>query len=92
MECGGNLYDAVSLAVKAALWDTRIPKIRSVILDGANVEMDVSEELSDCIHLDVSRAPIMVCIRAIITLIDKSGIIWLKQLHQLKEFCKLIFF
>lgn len=62
LECGGNLYDAVSLAVKAALYNTKIPKVRSVTLDGNNVELDVSEELYDCNHLDVSGAPVMVTV------------------------------
>lgn len=60
LECGGNLYDAVSIAVKTALWDTRIPLVRSVTVDGSNIDMDVSDELHDCQKLDVSGAPIMV--------------------------------
>lgn len=54
------MYDAVSLAVKAALWDTRIPLVRSVVVDGKEVDMDVSEELSDCQQLDITGAPVMV--------------------------------
>lgn len=60
LECGGNLYDAVSLAVKAALWDTKIPFVKSVTVDGNNIDMKVSEEFSDCQKLDVSTAPILV--------------------------------
>jgi exosome complex component RRP42 len=62
LECGGNLYDAVSIAVKTALWDTRIPLVRSVTVDGSNIDMDVSDELHDCQKLDVSAAPIMVTV------------------------------
>jgi exosome complex component RRP42 len=62
LECGGNLYDAVSIAVKTALWDTRIPLVRSVTVDGSNIDMDVSDELHDCQKLDVSGAPIMVTV------------------------------
>lgn len=54
------MYDAVSIAVKSALWDTKVPLVRSVIIDGNNVDMDVSEELYDCQKLDVIGAPIMV--------------------------------
>lgn len=54
------MYDAVSIAVKAALWDTSIPLVRSVAIDGKDVDMDVSEELSDCKKLDVTGAPVMV--------------------------------
>ncbi|KAJ3663822.1 hypothetical protein Zmor_008044 [Zophobas morio] len=62
LECGGNLYDAVSIAVKAALWDTRIPLVKSVTVDGNNIDMEVSEELHDCQKLDVTGAPIMVTV------------------------------
>ncbi|KAK4876762.1 hypothetical protein RN001_009268 [Aquatica leii] len=65
LECGGNLYDAVSLAVKAALWHTEIPRVLSVNLDGNNVELEVSEKIHDCIKLDVTSAPIMVTISKI---------------------------
>lgn len=60
LECGGNLYDGVSLAVKAALWDTRIPLVKSVNIDGNNIDMDVSQEIHDCQKLDVEAAPVMV--------------------------------
>ncbi|XP_018331169.1 exosome complex component RRP42 [Agrilus planipennis] len=62
LECGGNLYDAVSLAVKAALWNTRVPGVKSVGIDGKNVELNVSERLNDCVPLDVSGAPVMVTV------------------------------
>lgn len=59
---GGNIYDAVSLAVKVALSDTLVPHVRSVSVDGNNVDMDVSDELYDCGKLNVTEAPVMVCI------------------------------
>ncbi|RZB77498.1 exosome complex component RRP42 [Asbolus verrucosus] len=62
LECGGNLYDAVSIAVKAALWDIRIPLVKSVTVDGNNIDMDVSEELHNCQKLDVTGAPVMVTV------------------------------
>jgi len=65
LECGGNLYDAVSIAVKAAMWNTRIPRVLSVSLDGNKVEMDVSENLHDCQQLDIISAPIMVTVSKI---------------------------
>ncbi|XP_022914313.1 exosome complex component RRP42 [Onthophagus taurus] len=60
LECGGNLYDAISIAVKAALWNTSIPHIKSTAIDGNNVELDISEDLFDCDKLDISGAPLMV--------------------------------
>ncbi|XP_065161292.1 exosome complex component RRP42-like [Atheta coriaria] len=62
LECAGNLFDAVSLAVKSALWDTRIPKIKSVTADGNKIDMEVSDELYDCDRLNVIDAPIMVTV------------------------------
>lgn len=62
LECGGNLYDAVSLAVKAALWNTQVPLIKRVDIDGNNIELSVSDELYDCYKLDVTNAPVMVTV------------------------------
>ncbi|XP_072399651.1 exosome complex component RRP42 [Diabrotica undecimpunctata] len=62
LECGGNLFDAVSLAVKAALWNTQVPLVKNVNIDGNNVEINVSDELYDCKRLDVQNAPIMVTV------------------------------
>ncbi|CAH1119874.1 unnamed protein product [Phaedon cochleariae] len=62
LECGGNLFDAVSLAVKAALWNTQVPKVHGVNIDGNNIELNVSEELYDCDRLDVKNAPVMVTV------------------------------
>lgn len=41
-ECGGNLFDAVSLAVKAALYSTVIPKVSVTLVDGGEPELSVS--------------------------------------------------
>ncbi|XP_030752734.1 exosome complex component RRP42 [Sitophilus oryzae] len=62
LECGGNLFDAVSLAVKAALFNTKVPLIKSVNIDGDNVELDVSDNVFDCERLDVTNAPVMVTV------------------------------
>lgn len=62
LECGGNLYDAVSLAVKAALWNTQIPLIKKIDIDGNNIELSVSDELYNCHKLDIINAPVMVTV------------------------------
>lgn len=62
LECGGNLYDAISLAVKAALWNTQVPSIKKVDIDGNNIELNVSDELFDCKKLNVTNAPVMVTV------------------------------
>jgi len=41
-ECGGNLFDAVSMAVKAALHSTIIPKVMVTLVDGGEPELSVS--------------------------------------------------
>lgn len=66
LECGGNLFDAVSLAVKAAFWTTQVPLIKCVNLDGNSIEidvaedLDVSEKLSE--KLSIVNAPVMVTV------------------------------
>jgi exosome complex component RRP42 len=60
LECGGNLFDAVSLAVKAALHNTRIPKVKAASMDGAAVDLQLSDDPFDCYRLDVSATPCLV--------------------------------
>ncbi|XP_075970340.1 exosome complex component Rrp42 [Anticarsia gemmatalis] len=60
LECGGNLCDAVSLAVKAALFNTRIPFVKAALLDGGNVDLQLSDDPYDCKLLDVGSAPLLI--------------------------------
>jgi len=60
LECGGNLFDAVSLAVKAALHNVRVPRVKAASLDGGTVDLQLSDDPFDCYHLDVSAAPCLV--------------------------------
>lgn len=63
LECGGNLYDGVSLGVKAALWDTRLPHISNVTVDaGSKVDIQVSDDVAACCRLNIKSAPIMVTV------------------------------
>ena len=41
LECGGNLFDAVSMAVKAALFATIIPRVSVTNVDGGEPELEV---------------------------------------------------
>ncbi|KAK3737287.1 hypothetical protein QZH41_008207, partial [Actinostola sp. cb2023] len=60
LECGsGNLHDALSLAVKAALHNTSIPNV-SVTTDGGDVELEISDDPYDCRRLNVHNTPIIV--------------------------------
>lgn len=60
LECGGNLYDAISLAVKAALHNTALPKTTDIHTDGNNVDLQFSDSMADCWHLDLTKAPCLV--------------------------------
>jgi hypothetical protein len=73
LECGGNLFDAVSLAVKAALHNTRVPKVKAACMDGGTVDLQFSDDPFDCSCLDVSAAPCLVTL-------CKVNITWLEWL------------
>ncbi|XP_026319541.1 exosome complex component RRP42 [Hyposmocoma kahamanoa] len=60
LECGGNLCDAVSLAVKAALFNTRIPFVKAALMDGGNVDLQLSDDPYDSKLLEVGTAPLLV--------------------------------
>lgn len=60
LQCGGNLFDAVGIAVKAALNSTEIPKITAATLDGGEPDIELSDDSYDCIQLDTSNYPIII--------------------------------
>lgn len=60
LQCDGNLFDAVSLAVKAALFSTQIPRVTGAILDGGKPDIQLSDDPFDCVKLDVSSFPVLV--------------------------------
>lgn len=60
LELGGNLFDATSLAVKAALNCTRIPRVTTAAVDGKNIDLQLSDDPYDCWNLDISRIPCLV--------------------------------
>ncbi|XP_011639694.1 exosome complex exonuclease RRP42 [Pogonomyrmex barbatus] len=62
LQCGGNLFDAVGAAVKAALYNTEIPKVIAATLDGSEPDIQVSDDLYNCIKLDVTNYPLLVTI------------------------------
>ncbi|XP_035903125.1 exosome complex exonuclease RRP42 [Anopheles stephensi] len=62
LECGGNLFDAVSLAVKAALFNTRIPRVSTAMHDGGSMDLILTDDPYDCERLDVTKAPILVTV------------------------------
>ena len=61
----GNLCDAVSLAVKAALASTRLPLVRVTAVDGGEPEIEVDDDPGAFGRLDVTGAPLLVTLSRI---------------------------
>ena len=60
LECGGNLFDAVSLAVKSALYSTEIPTVNVAAMDGNEPELELSDDPFDTKRLEIQNAPCVV--------------------------------
>lgn len=60
LQCAGNLYDTISLAVKCALFNLRIPRVSSALLDGGNVDLVLSDDPNDCDRLNIESVPILL--------------------------------
>lgn len=65
LQCSGNLYDAISLAVKCAMYNLRIPRVTSALLDGGNVDLVLSDDPSDCDRINASTLPILMTVSKI---------------------------
>lgn len=65
LECGGNLFDAVAIAVKAALFNTMIPNVSASMEEGDELELDVSDDPYDVRRIDVSDSPVVVTLSKI---------------------------
>lgn len=65
LECGGNLFDAVSMGVKAAMYSTRIPNVKVTAVDGGEPEMELSDDPYDGKRLELSNAPVLVTLTRI---------------------------
>eukprot|EP01087_Luapelamoeba_hula_P006224 TRINITY_DN16304_c0_g1_i1.p1 TRINITY_DN16304_c0_g1~~TRINITY_DN16304_c0_g1_i1.p1 ORF type:complete len:299 (+),score=30.56 TRINITY_DN16304_c0_g1_i1:17-913(+) len=61
LDTGGNLYDAISLAIRAALFNTRLPKITV----GEEDDIEVSDDPQESTPLDISNVPIFVTLTRI---------------------------
>lgn len=60
LECGGNLYDAVSIAVKSAMFNLKLPRVSAALMDGGSVDLILSDDIHDCDRLDVTALPLLV--------------------------------
>lgn len=56
------MYDAVSLAAKAALFNTRVPRVTAAVQDGGTIDLTLSDDPFDCERLDIDRVPNLVTI------------------------------
>ncbi|GAB6033583.1 hypothetical protein CHUAL_013586 [Chamberlinius hualienensis] len=65
LECGGNLFDAVSLAVKAALYSTRISNVSVTVDENGQTELELSDDPFDVKRLIVSDVPCLVTLTKI---------------------------
>ena len=65
LEVGGNLYDAVSMAVKAALHSTIIPKVTIATVDGGKPELEITDDPRDGLRLQVLNSPILITLSRI---------------------------
>lgn len=65
LECGGSLVDAVSVAVKAALFDLKIPKVSVTMDENGEPEIDVSDDPYDVSKLSVANVPCFITLSKI---------------------------
>ncbi|KAG7225467.1 hypothetical protein INR49_027462 [Caranx melampygus] len=60
LQCDGNLYDAISIAIKAALFNTKIPRVHISADDEGEKEIELSDDPYDCMRLNVENVPCIV--------------------------------
>lgn len=60
LQCDGNLFDAVGAGVKAALFDTEIPRVTAATLDGGEPDIQLSDDPYDCVKLDTNNYPVII--------------------------------
>lgn len=82
LECGGNLFDAASIAVKAALFSTRIPNVTVLKGDEGQMELEISDDPYDVKRLDISSCPCLVTL-------SKIGYFHVVDASQKEEACCL---
>ena len=60
LEYGGNILDAISIAVKAALHNTGIPNIKVTAGDEGEEEMHLPDDPLDVVYISTSNCPVLV--------------------------------
>lgn len=59
VQCGGNMFDAASIALKAALYSTTMPNV-TVSGEGIEMELEISDDPYEVWKLDTSMCPICI--------------------------------
>ncbi|KAF6099264.1 exosome component 7 [Phyllostomus discolor] len=73
LECGGNLFDAISIAVKAALFNTRIPRVRVLEDEEGSKDIELSDDPYDSIRLSVEHVPCIVTLCKVLSVSPLSA-------------------
>ncbi|KAL9651504.1 hypothetical protein ABK040_001450 [Willaertia magna] len=60
LDSAGNLYDALAIATRSALYNTKIPKIEVIEISPTETEFEVSDDPNDYERIDCSNIPISV--------------------------------
>ncbi|XP_041100743.1 exosome complex component RRP42-like [Polyodon spathula] len=63
LQCDGNLFDAISVAIKAVLFHTRIPKVQMIEDEEGTKEIELSDDSYDCMRLNVENVPCIVTLQ-----------------------------
>ncbi|XP_049633408.1 LOW QUALITY PROTEIN: exosome complex component RRP42 [Suncus etruscus] len=89
LECGGNLFDAISIAVKAALFNTRIPRVRVLEDEEGSKDIELSDDPYDCIRLSVENVPCIVHPRCFPACLCRFGYRHVVEATSRSEACSL---
>jgi len=65
LEYGGNLFDSISIAVKAALYNCGIPNVVVTPGDEGEFEINLPDDPSDVAHIKTSNCPVLVTINKV---------------------------
>ncbi|TRY87370.1 hypothetical protein DNTS_003943 [Danionella cerebrum] len=65
LQCDGNLFDAITIAIKAALFNTRIPNVKISEDEDGGKEIELPDDPYDCLRLNVENVPCVVTLSKI---------------------------
>lgn len=66
------MFDAVSIAVKSALYNTQIPSVVAAEMDGGQIDLTLSDDPFDCWTLDTTCAPVLVTLCKVNNYLSRS--------------------